>query len=287
MKKSDGVIILALMAMGVALFSLPSLADIPRFSMADIAVDGSDNVYVIMEVGSATPEGVYVYALDGREIKSYLPDRRTDVAIGSDGILYILNIWQQYIERREQNGSLSVVWHEDNPERTIIYMAIDREGNLYVSNTGHPEYPDLNVTGKILKLSPDGRILDEIKGSPAVPLNRTFKMSISDNGTIYITDGSSHIGAIFPDGGRGELVPNATGKNRTLRLMDIAAGDDGYLYVSERSNPCVYKMTDNGTVIATWEGCGPERFVTPGSIATDGNGRVYVSDYVGSAYRLV
>jgi hypothetical protein len=281
MKLSDGILMLTLIAVIVALLSLPSLADTPSFSVGEIALDSSDNVYVTMGPGSATAEGLYVYAPDGRVLKSYFPERYVDVAIGSDDTIYVSNIRQKSIERLEKNGSFSVVWHEDDPGRSIVYMTIDRDGNLYVVNSGHPEYPDLNITGRMVKLSPDGRILDEIGGSPSVPLDRMFKMSISGNGTIYIADGSSYIRAIYPDGGRSGFIPAGTGKNPPLKLITVAAGNDGYLYVADIQYTCVYRLTENGTVVTAWDGCGPERFVTPGEIATDGNGRIYVSDLMG------
>jgi hypothetical protein len=60
--------------------------------------------------------------------------------------------------------------------------------------------------------------------------------------------------------------------------MTVEAGNDGYLYVGEASHGRVQKLTADGTLVARWNGCGPERFITPSSIVADRNGRVYVSD---------
>ncbi len=58
----------------------------------------------------------------------------------------------------------------------------------------------------------------------------------------------------------------------------VEAGEDGYIYVGEKSDGRVQKLTADGTVVARWEGCGPDRFITPTGITVDRNGRVYVSD---------
>jgi hypothetical protein len=38
------------------------------------------------------------------------------------------------------------------------------------------------------------------------------------------------------------------------------------------------KLAPNGTLVAVWNGCGPDRFISPMSIVADQSGRVYVSD---------
>ena len=105
---------------------------------------------------------------------------------------------------------------------------------------------------------------------PPVPMDRPFKMSVSGNGTIYIANNSGYIGAIYPDGGRGTITPAGKDKGTGNWLVDVAAGEDGYLYVTESTYGCVYKLADNGTVMARWDGCGPARFSTPFGVATDG-----------------
>jgi sugar lactone lactonase YvrE len=257
---------------------LPALADAPLYSPMEISVDGSGNVYVIMGMDSAAGAGVYVYGPDGKEIKFYKSDDYSDLAIGSDGSLYLSNIRKSHVERIAKNGSSGIFWREDSPGRFIDYIATDRDGALYVSDFNITSDPTASAGGRILKISPNGTVTGVIESSQAVPMDRIFKPSVSDNGTIYMTDSDTCVSAIYPDGGRSSITPAGTGKGRTERLVDVAAGVDGYLYVTESTGGHVYKLAANGTVVTRWDGCGPARFVTPFGVATDGKGRVYVSD---------
>ena len=56
----------------VTLFSLPSLADTPRYQPMEVAVDGSGDVYIMMAIGGTVKAGVYVYAPGGTEINRTL-----------------------------------------------------------------------------------------------------------------------------------------------------------------------------------------------------------------------
>lgn len=278
MRRSDVILMLALLAAAVVLFSLPALADGPLYSPMEISVDGSGNVYVLMGMGSAAGAGVYVYGPDGKEIKSYKSDDYADLAIGSGGSLYLSNIRKSHVELIAKNGSSGIFWREDSPGRFIDYIATDRDGTLYVSEFNIISDPTASAGGRILKISPNGTVTGVIEGSQAVPMDRIFKLSVSDNGTIYMTDSDTCVSAIYPDGGRSSITPAGTGNGRTERLVDVAAGADGYLYVTESTGGHVYKLAPNGTVMARWDGCGPARFITPFGVAIDGKGRVYVTD---------
>ena len=262
----------------VALFSLPSLADTPRYQPMEVAVDGSGNVYIMMAIGGTVKAGVYVYAPGGTEIISYTANDYGDIAINGNSSLYLSSIRRNYVERTDKNGSSVIFWREDRPNRFLNYIAIDRNGTVYISDFNYSENPTISVSGCIMKVSPDGTVMDIIEGRPPVPMDRPFKMSVSGNGTIYIANNSGYISAIYPDGGRGTITPVGKDKGTGNWLVDVAAGEDGYLYVTESTYGCVYKLADNGTVMARWDGCGPARFSTPFGVATDGNGRVYVSD---------
>jgi sugar lactone lactonase YvrE len=129
-----------------------------------------------------------------------------------------------------------------------------------------------------MKISPQGRVMDVIEGSPAVQLNKTFKMTAGINGTIYLTELNRSIMAIYPDGNRSTITCTSPDNDSFGQVIDVEAGDDGYLYVGEMSEGRVRKLTTDGTLVARWDGCGSERFNTPVSIVPCRDGRIYVSD---------
>ena len=270
--------ILALTALAAIFFTMAAHAYVPLYSPSEIAVDDGGNVYTIMNMDSLAGEGIFVFAANGTEINAIRRPGCTDIAIDSHGIVYVLNILQKRVERLEKNGTFSVVWGEDKPDHFINYFTTDRDDNLLVSDFNYSQTEIKATEGWILKISPQGRVLDVIESSPAVQLNKTFRMSAGSNGTIYLTDFGRSFSAIYPDGNRSTISHTGPDNGTFNQVATVEAGEDGYLYVGETSDGRVRKLTADGTLVAKWDGCGPERFVTPSSIVPCRDGRVYVSD---------
>ncbi|OPY29868.1 MAG: Virginiamycin B lyase [Methanocella sp. PtaU1.Bin125] len=277
MRRSGAVLVLAVIVTVVALLSQPALADAREYYPVEVAVDGSGNVYVMMGSGSSDP-GIYVYAPDGALKKYYPGEEYADLAIDGAGNLYLSNIRKGQVELKPANGSPRIFWREDTPGRFIDYIAAARDGTLYVTDFNVTDNPAASVGGRILKIGPDGAIRDVIEGSPELPMTIQFKLSVSDNGTVYLADSGVSVGAIYPDGGRSSITPAGVENGRADRLVDVAAGGDGYLYVTESTGGYVLKLAPDGRVMTKWDGCGPMRFATPFGVAVDGQGRVYVTD---------
>lgn len=277
MRHSDTILFLLLTALAVV-FASPAHASVPLYSPAEIAVDASGNVYVTMGAGCSVGEGIIVYTADGTELKSYLRPRIGDVAIDSRGRVYVTDLQQRRVERLEKNGSFSVIWREDKTDHFINYFAIDRDDNILLSDFNYSDAAMKITEGWILKISPEGKVMEIIESDPAIALDKIFKLSASNNGTIYLTDLGRSIRAIYPDGSRSTIIHTSPDNGTFNQVGTVVAGEDGYIYVGETSAARVQKLTTDGTVLARWEGCGPDRFITPTGIAVDRNGRVYVSD---------
>ncbi len=157
MRQSDAILFLLLTALAAVLFASPAHAYVPRYSPSEIAVDASGNVYTIMYGDCAVGEGIFVFAPDGTELKSYLRPGISDVAIDSHGIVYVLNLPQKRVERLEKNGSFSVVWSEDKPDHFINYFAIDRDDDILLSDFNYSNAEVKITEGWILKISPEGK----------------------------------------------------------------------------------------------------------------------------------
>jgi sugar lactone lactonase YvrE len=278
MRKTNSILILALTALAIAFFAIQTHAYSPRYSPSEIAVDDDGNIYTIMNVDSLTGEGVFVYATNGTELTSIRRPGCTDVAIDSRGIVYVLNIGQKRVERMEKNGTFSVVWREDDPDRFISYFTTDGDGNLLVSDYNYSSATVRITDGYILKITPDGRVADVIESNPTYQLNLTFKMAVGGNGTIYLSNFSRSFTAIYPDGNWSTIIHTNPDNGTFGQVAEVSAGDDGYLYVGIMSNGSVRKLTTDGTLVARWDGCGPEPFASPVSIVAKRDGRVYVCD---------
>jgi hypothetical protein len=278
MRQSDAILFLLLTALAVLLFASPALASVPVYSPGEIAVDASGNVYVTMGTGCSAGEGIFVYGANGTELKSYLRPRIGDVAIDSLGRVYITDLQQRRVERLEKNGSFSVVWTEDRPDHFINYFAIDGKDNILLSDYNYSNAEVKITEGWILKISPAGEVTEVIESDPVIALDRFFRLSASDNGTIYLADQNSSIHAIYPDGNRSTIIHKGHDNGTFGPAGIVEAGEDGYIYLGERSVARIQKLTADCTMVAEWEGCGPDRFITLSSIFVDRNGRVYVAD---------
>lgn len=278
MRPSIIIPILALAALAAILLITPAHAFVPKYDPSEIAVDANGNVYTIMEVDSAVGEGLYVYAPDGTQLQSFRRPRLSDVAIDGNGTVYVVYLTGRQVERLEKNGSFSVVWHENRPDYFISYFAVDRNNDILVSDFNYSQEEIRTTEGFILGISPGGELINVIESTPDVSLAKAFRISVSGNGTIYLTNFNRSYMAIYPDGNRS--VINSTGSaNRTLHeVMTAEAGADGYLYIGEMPDGRVLKLAPDGTPVAQWDGCGPDKFISTVSIAADRNGRVYVSD---------
>ena len=120
-----------------------------------------------MGAGCGVGEGIFVYAANGTELKSYLRPRIGDVAIDSRGRVYVVNLPQRRVERLENNGSFSVVWTEDRPDHFINYLAMDREDNILLSDYNYSNAEVKITEGRILKISPEGEVAGVIESDPA------------------------------------------------------------------------------------------------------------------------
>jgi streptogramin lyase len=251
---------------------------VPLYSPEEIAIDDSGNLYVIQGQGSVVDEGIYVYAPDGRKIKSYLAHQigeYGDIAADYAGNVYVYDAADRCVARIEKNGSFSTVWHEDLPNRSIACTGTGLDGNLYVSDFNYSNgVSDI----RILKLSTNGTVLDVIKGTLSMPFVSPMRVSASPNGTMYLAGNSRSIRVIYPDGGR-DVILHTTPDNDTFNLVvDVVVGRDGYLYVGEHSNGRVEKLAPDGTLVARWDGCGSDCYIYAYSLAVDDTGRVYVTD---------
>ncbi len=147
-------------------------------------------------------------------------------------------------------------------------IAIDQHGNLYIADTGN------NVIRKVTPGS-DGILGD---GDPLEEIMTT----IAGTGEVGI-------------GGDGGPATAAEFSSPT----DIAVADDGTLYVADRSNSCVRRITPDGIISTVAGRCGSpgysgdgglatdSRLRTPYGVALDGKGSLYIADTRNNCIRRV
>ena len=192
-----------------------------------------------------------------------------------------------------------------------LSLAADRNGNIYLSNMG-----------SVRKVSPDGTISTIANGGlggyagdggPAMKAQfRPYGIAVDTTGNIFITDSVSNTirkinraGIISTVAGIGSSLGSSRGFSgdggpaTAARLSGphaVALDAQGNLYISDRNNHRVRKVTPQG-IISTIAGTGVEGYngdggpgtqaqlAFPEGITVDAAGNVYVADSMNNALR--
>jgi DNA-binding beta-propeller fold protein YncE len=137
-------------------------------------------------------------------------------------------------------------------------VALDEQGNLYVTDTGNH---------RLVRLAPDGSPNGEWSGFH-------FPHGIALAGQdAYVSDESG----VHKLSVTGEREADWPGFGDPYGL---AIGGDGTLYVTDTDGGRVHALSPQGDVLASWgsEGSAPGQFKIPEAVAVDPDGRLYVAD---------
>jgi len=157
-------------------------------------------------------------------------------------------------------------------------MAFDTVGNVYLVDTDH------KARSRVLKLSPQGRVLAEWRVFVAIPGrdNGPDGIALDREGNIFVVDrGSDQILKLSP---AGKVVARFGGF--PPRAFDdgghVAIGRHGNIYGVSAASNLILKFSPRGKLIATWRhgpGAGPDQWNWPESISIDGNGDLVIDDF--------
>jgi hypothetical protein len=192
----------------------------------------------------------------------------------------------------QQNGSGSVA-RFSFPEG----VATDAADNVYVADT---------VNGRIRKITPQGMV-STVAGAgsgsadgPAATarFQRPAGVAAAADGTVYVADTGNHTirkisasGEVTTLAGTAGAAGSANGVGSSARFYypnSVALDQGGNLYVADRWNQVIRKVTPEGTVSTFCGGmglrgsadgpCSTARFAYPGAIAITAIGEFYIAD---------
>jgi sugar lactone lactonase YvrE len=241
-----------------------------RFSrLSDIAADNAGNLYVT-DYGNAV-------------IRKVTPDGTVSTLAGSPGI------------SGSADGQGGAARFPGNP----MSITVDASGNLYVAQTS-----------SVRKITPTG-VVTTIATAGFTDLNG---IAVDATSNVYVSDGgfarsgrdsfrvSAAIRKVTPDGTVSTLAGTEStstgtvhgyvdgpGAEARFRYPDgLTIDDEGNLFVGDRGNQAIRRITPDG-IVSTVAGVpgqtgsedGPiaeARFATPSGIVADANGTLYVTD---------
>ena len=129
-------------------------------------------------------------------------------------------------------------------------------------------------------------------------------VAVDSSGNLYVTDSDNHRIRKITSGGKvttiaGSGIPgfaNGTGIEAQFDTpTDVAVDSSGNLYVADRDNNCIRKITSRG-VVTTFAGSTygykdatgtVAQFDSPLGVAVDSSGNVYVADYFNNRIRKI
>lgn len=188
-------------------------------------------------------------------------------------------------------------------------LAIDRPGNVYVTDRSNNQVIQITVDGRIERIAGNGTRSDSGDGGPALlaGLRDPGPIVADSRFGVYVAS-STLIRHIAPDGtisllaGSGEPGsaddPDAVGQAGFNSISGLALDGDGVLYVADRGNNRIRRIDPAGAVTtfagtgepATGGDGGPAdlaRFDGPADLAISSEGALYLSESEGHVVRRI
>src|SRR5438093_8894811 len=185
--------------------------------------------------------------------------------------------------------------------------AVDGAGNVYVADTYNYTVRKITPAGIVTTLAglagEDGST--DGTGSYA-RFSYLFGIAVDGAGNVYVTDFSNTIRKITPAGvvttlaGTPGVHASADGTGSAAQFWQpwgIAVDSAGIVYVADQANSTIRKITPAGVVttiagaagmFGSADGSGSAaRFNSPGGIAVDSSGNLYVADTLNSTIRKI
>ena len=181
---------------------------------------------------------------------------------GSDCVTIIPN------EERDQSPLTRTIKRRSIEQFTLPSgIAITKDGHLLVT--------ELNL---LHELTIDGVRLKSVGGKNAgsgqLEFNRPFSIAVhSTMGQIFVAEfGNNRIQVLNDDLTFSHMI-TLDGDQQLHRPCDVALDNDGYLYIAERGNDCITKVTTTGEYITRIGSRGrtPGQLVNPSAIAINNN----------------
>ncbi len=253
-----------------------------------LAMDGQGNLYVAdsqnhrIQVFDASGVLLRQWGQEGSGPGQFLEPWGLDV--DAKGNVYVADTWNHRIQVFDAQGNYLRSWGTFGQtgvpgEGNLLYgprdVAVDGDGNIYVSDTGNK---------RVVKYTPEGGMLLSIGGAGSEPgrFQEPVGIAVRSDGTLYVADTWNHRIQVFgPDG---TLVRTwdvyAWESVSVVNKPYLALDAEGRVYVTDPEGYRVLVFSDDGTLLDVWGQFGTDlrSMQLPTGIVVDGSGRVLVSD---------
>ncbi len=235
------------------------------------------------------------------------------VAVDSSGNIYVADLLNHKIRKITPAGVVSTiagtgsVGSNDGAGASASFngprgLAVDASGNVYVADTYNNKIRKITSAGVVSTFAGTGSQGDTDGAGASASFNQPYGVAVDGVGNVYVADTYNHkIRKITPSGvvstlaGTGSAGSNdGAGSSATFSYpYDVAVDSSGNIYVADRNNYKIRKITPSG-VVSTVAGTGsqgsindPATFNAPEAVAIDASGNIYVADTINAKIRKI
>lgn len=167
-------------------------------------------------------------------------------------------------------------------------VAVDDLGNLYVADYNNHRIRKITIDGTVSTIAGGARGYLDANGVNA-RFNYPTGVDVDAYGSVYVADhGNQRIRKITPDGTVTTLAGSSLGfldgtgaGARFAYPLDVAVAKDGFVYVSDRNNNRIRKISPIGVVTTL------ASVQSPNGLEVDSSGTIYVANYNGNKIEKV
>jgi len=313
--------------------NLDGLGSAARFrAPIGVAVDGAGNAYVAdytsHTIRKITPAGqVSTFAgsagtagaADGLGSVARF-NSPLNVALDDAGNVYVADTYNHAIRKITPAGMVStlagtagVVGSSDGTGPAALFntpcgVAVDAAKNVYVGDSGNRTIRKITSAGLVSTLAGTAGVQGSTDGvGPAAQFSTPFGLAVDASGGLYVADGYNHTirkitstAEVSTMAGLAGIPGDADGVGAAAQFRVptfVALDTAGHVYVSDRDNYTIRKITPQGMVSTLAgapgnpglvDGMGSvARFGFPNGIAVDDSGNAYVADQSSCTIRKI
>lgn len=284
----------------------------------NIAVDGAGNVYVadygnnaireISPAGAVSTIGPTSFAAQGSGDAEF--SEPTAVAVDNMGDVFVTDAGHYQVKEISPNGSVSVVATIHTQYGWLNGIAVDTQGNIYVSDAVGPFSTTGSPVGTntIDKIEPGGAVTT-FAGQPGIfgssdgagasaTFSRPMGLAVDSSGNLFVADaGNNAIREITPSGsvstlagGGGSGMADGTGRQAQFNMpMAVTVDKNEDFYIADSDNKAVRRGIPSGFTasavrfanLSTLATVGPSASMTAGFIISGSTAQTVLIRAVG------